>query len=63
MNYRVRVYSHPTWEGLKHTVAVCKSVTVNELGGVISKYLDGEGLRVVVEDETYWSTVEEVIDE
>ena len=63
MLYRVCAYSHHTWEDIKHTVAVHKSVTVNELGGVISKCLNGEGVRVVVEDETYWSTVEEVIDE
>jgi len=59
MRFRVRVYSHSTFEGLAHTIAIHKAVSENVLGSVIAEYLTGAAVRVVVEDEEDWARVEE----
>ena len=55
MVYRVQVYCHPTYTGLVHTVAVHRGVTAGRLAGVIREALDGQGVKVVVEDEEDWT--------
>ncbi len=64
MKFRVRVFSHPTWEDIKHTVAIHRSVTAAALGSVIAEYLEGDvAVRVVVEDEALWTAVESELDD
>ena len=58
MLYRVRVFSHPYYDGIVHTIAVHRKVTAGRLGEVIATALDGQGVKVVVEDEVSWAEAE-----
>jgi len=59
VNYRVRVFSHPYYEDIPHTVAIIKNVTADKLEEVITKYMPGPARRVTVDDEADWVEAEE----
>lgn len=59
MKFRVRIFDHPSFDDIGHTVAIHKAVTAEALGPVIAEYLEAAGVRVVVEDEASWAAIEE----
>jgi hypothetical protein len=60
MRYRVRIFSHPNFEGLAHTVAVFRAIKPENLPELLLEYVskDSEGVRAVIEDEQDWRDVE-----
>ena len=60
MRYRVRFFSHPTFEGLRHTVAVYRNVSPEGLAELMLEYVnpDSESVKAVIEDEQDWIAVE-----